>query len=298
MATLREIRRRITGIQNTQKITRAMKMVAAAKLRRAQEGVTAARPYARRISELLRHVVTKVDPSENPLLTSRELQRVCLVVVTSETGLCGAFNSNIIRTAALRIDEEYRELRRRDRVELITVGKKGSEYFGKRSYNVRARHVGFFQNLTFHGAQQVVDEVTKGYLEGVFDRVEVIYNEFKSVIHQRVVVEQLLPVPPEDLQPPPGLKGLAQVDYIYEPSAREILTELVPRHLAFQLWRVFLESFAAEQGARMTAMGNATENAKELITDLTLEFNNARQAAITKELLEIVSGAEALREED
>jgi F-type H+-transporting ATPase subunit gamma len=295
VATLREIRRRIIGIQSTQKITRAMKMVAAAKLRRSQEGVIAARPYARKTSELLRHVVTKVDLSDHPLLAPRELQRVCLVVVTSDSGLCGGFNSNIIRTAVLRIDEEYRDLRQQEHVELITVGKKGSEYFTKRSYAVRAKHVGFFQNLSFHAAQQVVDEVTKGYLEGAFDRVEVIYNEFKSVIQQRVVVEQLLPVPPEELQPAPGLKGLAQIDYIYEPSAHEILSALVPRHLSFQLWRIFLESFAAEQGARMTAMDNATENAKELITDLTLEFNNARQGAITKELLEIVSGAEALR---
>jgi F-type H+-transporting ATPase subunit gamma len=295
VATLREIRGRISGIRNTQKITKAMKMVAAAKLRRAQERAMAARPYARKISELLRHLVTKVDLRLHPLLTPREVRRVCVIVVTADRGLCGAFNANIIKAAVQHIEDHYAEHWRSGRLHLMTVGKKGSDFFSKRSYPVLAKYVGVFQDLSFVSAQGIVDRMTKEYLQGTFDRVDVVYNEFKSVVQQNIVIEQLLPVPPEELTPLPGRRGLAQIEYIYEPTSGEILDALVPRHLGFQMWRVLLESNSAEQGARMTAMENATENARELIRDLTLAYNNARQAAITKELLEIVSGAEALR---
>jgi F-type H+-transporting ATPase subunit gamma len=289
MATLREIRRRITGVKNTQKITKAMKMIAAARLRRAQEAIIAARPYSRKLGELLRHLVTKTDPSLNPLLVAREVKTVLLVVVTSDRGLCGSFNGNLIKSAVLHLQTHEGV-----DVKLLTIGRKGSEYFAKRNYNVVAKHSGIFQALDFQHARAVVDEITRGYLGGDFDRVDVIYNEFKSVLQQRVVTEQLLPIPPEETKPSNDLHALSQVDYIYEPSSQEIVNALVPRHLNFQLWRVLLESNAAAQGAQMTAMDNATENASELIRELTLKFNNARQASITKELLEVVSGAEAL----
>jgi len=292
MATLREIRSRITGVKNTQKITNAMKMVAAAKLRRAQEGIFAARPYARKISQLLRHVVTKVDPSLHPLFAPREVHGILYVVVTADRGLCGAFNANIAKAAEHEMRTTAADFMKEGKVRLVTVGKKGFEYFGKRGYSLFSKHVGIFGSLEFQRARGIVDEVTAGYLKGEFDRVVLVYNEFKSVIQQRIVVEQLLPIPPEELAPE---KSHVQVDYIYEPSSREIIDALVPKHLNFQLWRVLLESNAAEQGARMSAMDNATENAKDIIKGLSLSFNNARQAAITKELLEIVGGAEALK---
>jgi F-type H+-transporting ATPase subunit gamma len=293
MATLREIRRRISGIKSTQKITKAMQMVAAARLRRAQVAIVSTRPYARKLGELLRHVVTKVDPSLHPLLVTREIKNAALVVVTADRGLCGSFNSNLIKAAIQHIaaDEQQRRLG----VKVITIGRKGFDYFSKREYKLHAKHIGIFHSLDFSHARAVVQQLTDGYLKGEFDSVEVIYNEFKSVIQQRIVVEQLVPIPPEEIHGPKNLRALAQVDYIYEPSSGEIIDALVPRHLNIQMWRILLESNAAEQGARMTAMDNATENAKELIRELTLKFNNARQAAITKELLEIVSGAEALK---
>jgi F-type H+-transporting ATPase subunit gamma len=289
MATLREIRRRISGVKNTQKITKAMKMVAAARLRRAQEAIISTRPYARKLGDLLRHLVTKVDVNLNPLLVGRETKNVLLVVITADRGLCGSFNSNIIKASVNHL-KNYSGVN----AKVLTVGRKGTDFFGKRNFNVVSRHPGIFTDLDFGDAREILQEVVDGYLKGEYDKVEVIYNEFKSVIQQRIVIEQLLPIPPEELKSAPGQRDLSQVDYIYEPSSAEIVNALVPRHLNFQMWRMLLESNAAEQGARMTAMDNATENAKELIRDLTLKFNNARQASITKELLEIVSGAEAL----
>ena len=289
MATLREIRGRIKGVKNTQKITKAMKMVAAARLRRATEAIVSTRPYSRKLGELLRHLVTKVDLDLNPLLAGRETKNVLLVVVTADRGLCGSFNSNIIKASVNHL-KSYSGLN----VRIVTVGRKATDFFGKRNFDVKAKHPGIFTGLDFSDARGIVQEVTEGYLKGEYDKVEVIYNEFKSVIQQRIVIEQLLPIPPEEVKAKGDLHSLAQVDYIYEPSSSEIVNTLLPRHLNFQMWRILLESNAAEQGARMTAMDNATENAKELIRDLTLVFNNARQAAITKELLEIVSGAEAL----
>lgn len=296
MATLREIRRRITSVTNTQKITKAMKMVAAAKLRRAQEGIVSTRPYARKLGELLRHLVTKVDTRINPLLTPREVKRVAIVSVTADRGLCGAFNGNIIKATVNHIKEKYTGFTEVDHgLRLVTVGRKGFDFFNKRDYELYSKHIGVFQALDFQRARGIVAELTSGYLKGEFDLVIVIYNEFKSVIQQRIVIEQLLPIPPEETKPSNDIRSLSQVDYIYEPSAAEIINALVPRHLNFQIWRILLESYAAEQGARMAAMDNATTNAKELIRDLTLSYNKARQAAITKELLEIVSGAEALK---
>jgi len=296
MATLREIRRRVTSVTSTQKITKAMKMVAAAKLRRAQEALVSARPYARKMNELLKHLVTKVDPSIHPLLREREVHRVVVVVVSGDRGMCGAFNGNIIKAAVDHVNTYYSNLLQEPNgVRIVTVGKKATDFFSKRNYNLYAKHVGLFGNLHIGHARTIIQQLTDDYLKGEIDKVEVIYNEFKSVIQQRVVFEQILPILPEQIHKTNDIHALAQVDYIYEPSSNDIINLLLPKHLNFLMWHVLLESSTAEEGARMTAMNNATENAKELIRDLTLSYNKARQASITKELLEIVSGAEALK---
>jgi F-type H+-transporting ATPase subunit gamma len=296
VATLREIRRRIGGVKSTEKITKAMKMVAAAKLRRAQEGLMSTRPYARKLNELLRHVVTKTDPSVHPLFQYREEKRVLLVVISGDRGMCGSFNSNVLKAAVEHIETKYGQLLQQpEGVRVVAIGKKAVEFFAKRSYELHAKYPGVFANLQFGQARTITQQIIDEYLDGRYDRVEVIYNEFKSIIQQRIVVEQLLPIPPEQIEKSKDLHSLAQVDYLYEPSCSEIINVLLPKHLNFQVWRMLLESSTAEEGARMTAMNNATENAKELIQDLTLSYNKARQASITTELLEIVSGAEALK---
>ncbi len=290
MATLREIRRRITGVKNTQKITKAMKMVAAAKLRRAQDSVIAARPYARKMKELLNHLASVVDAGAHPHFAARPVKNAAVIVVTADRGLCGAFNANLIRAAAAHMRDRHGELAARGGLKLICIGRKGSEFFTKHEYALAAKYLGVFSGLQFTAAKAIVSDISRAFLAGEIDLVEIVYNEFKSIMQHRVVIEQYLPIPAA------GADGTHRsgVDYIYEPSAEEIVSALVPRHLDFQLWRVLLESNAAEQGARMSAMDNATTNASELIRDLQLAYNKARQASITKELLEIVSGAEAL----
>ena len=308
MATLREIRRRISGVKSTQKITKAMKMVAAAKLRRSQDAVIAARPYARKMKELLQQLSGVVDVTAQPLFASREVKNVAIVVVTADRGLCGAFNANIIRSAAQHIRTRYPELQASGNVKLIVIGKKGHDFFLKNEYHIAEKHLGIFSSLNFSKAQEIAGEFVRRYLRGEYDRVEIIYNEFKSIVHQKLVIDQLLPIP--HAAPQPSVKDASQpqlhdgshaggksgIDYIYEPSVTEIIAALLPKHLNFAIWKVLLESNASEQGARMTAMDNATTNASDLIRELQLSYNNARQASITKELLEIVSGAEALKQ--
>ena len=295
MATLRDIRRRISGVKSTQKITKAMKMVAAAKLRRAQESILQARPYARKMAEMLRDLSGKVDATKFPHFVQRPAERICLIVVTADRGLCGAFNTNVIRAAVTHIEKNYQEGTAAGRLALSCVGRKGNDFFGKRNYTIAFRHTGIFNTLNFGNARAIIEEVVAGYTAGKFDKVEVVYNEFKNAVQQRIVLEQLLPIPPE--QPATDLLKLPRmlVDYIYEPSSDEILSALVPKHLNFQMWRILLESNAAWLGAQMTAMENASTNAKEMIRTLELSYNKARQGSITKELLEIVSGAEALK---
>ncbi len=293
MATLREIRGRIGGIRSTQKITKAMKMVSAAKLRRAQDAVIAARPYARKMKELLQHLAGVVDVSTHPLFARRASEKVALIVVSADRGLCGAFNANIIRTSAAYINSRRQGESGQIGVRLYVIGKKGFDYFSKNNYAIANKYVGVFANLNFSLAQTVVADVVQGFQAGQYDTVDVVYNEFKSIIHQRVVTEQLLPIP--SIEASSEKKTSLRADYIYEPSGAAIISELVPKHLNFQMWRILLESNAAEQGARMTSMDNATTNANDLIRDLQLLYNKARQASITKELLEIVSGAEALK---
>ena len=270
-------------------------MVAAAKLRRAQDVVIAARPYARKMKQLLQHLASVVDVTANPLFAERSVNRVAVVIVTADRGLCGAFNSNIIRAAATHIRTKYGEMHKAGNVKVIAVGRKGSDFFSKNQYAIANKYVGIFAGLNFGNAQTIVTELVKRYLNGEYDRVEIVYNEFKSIIQQSVVIDQLLPIPATDASQSSNPKSRTSVDYIYEPSSTEIISALLPKHLNFQMWRILLESNASEQGARMTAMDNATTNASDLIRGLQLSYNKARQASITKELLEIVSGAEALK---
>jgi F-type H+-transporting ATPase subunit gamma len=294
MATLREIRRRIAGVKSTQKITKAMKMVSAAKLRRAQDAIIGARPYARKMKELIGHLLSAVEEVENPYLFPREIKNIAIVVVTSDRGLCGAFNSNIIKAAVNHINQNYSALNQSGKLHLVTIGKKGYDYFMKRSYKVDKKYIGIFHNLNFEYAKDIVAELSNGFLSGKYDKVEIIYNEFKSVMQQRIAIETLFPLGANGTGSASG-NNKSKTDYIYEPSAIHIVNSLIPKYLNFQIWRILLESNAAEQGARMTAMDNATTNARDLISSLQLGYNKARQASITKELLEIVSGAEALK---
>ena len=290
MATLREVRNRISGVKKTQKITKAMKMVAAAKLRRAQSAVVGARPYARGMKSLLQRLQPSMEPGSEPLATARPLVTLGVVVVTSDRGMCGAFNTNILRAAQVHMAAVMPDFRTANSVRLFLVGKKATDFFTKQQLPIAARHPGFFGRLSFGEAQAVATEIVDLYLRGEIDRVDVVYNEFKSVAQQRIVIEQFLPLVPEAASPGSAPRA---VDYIYEPSQKDIISALLPRFLNFSLWRIFLESNASEQGARMAAMENATENAREMIETLQLQYNKARQAAITKELLEVVSGAEA-----
>src|SRR5438552_12833141 len=283
MPALVDIRRRIRSVKNTQQITKAMKMVSAAKLRRAQDAIFMARPYARKMMEVLASLAARAQQGAHPLLEQREGERVLLVLITADKGLCGGFNANIIR-AAVRFLED----RRREGVELELLGKKGRDFFRRRQYRVRSERVGVFQALRFAVAQDLAHELVDAYVERETDQVFLIYNEFKSVIQQRVVVERLLPIERIALQPHEPAQ-----DYIYEPSPEKIFGELLPKHVEVQVWRALLESAAAEHGARMAAMDAATNNADDMIERLTLYMNKVRQAAITKEIIEVVSGAGA-----
>ncbi len=291
MATLRDIKRRIKGVKNTQQITKAMKMVAAAKLRRAQENIINSRPYSRKISEVLSHLLKIEKNINNPLITERKTENVALIVITSDRGLCGSFNMNVIRYAEDFLKNELDEFNRNGKVLLYCLGKKGNDHFTRRNYNVSGSYPGIFSHLKFEFASGLVRELTHKYLSGEIDKVLVVYNEFKSVIQQKTVIEQFLPIKPfED-----SSVESSYSEYIYEPDKPGIINSMLPKHLNSQMWRYLLESYAAELGARMTAMDMATENAKELIRSLNLTYNKERQASITREIIEIVSGANALK---
>jgi len=281
MPALVDLRRRIRSVKSTQQITRAMKMISAAKLRRAQDAIYAARPYAREMLEVLNSLATRADPHGHPLLQERSGSRTLLVVVTADRGLCGAFNANIVRAATGFLRE-----RDQSSSSLELVGRRGRDYFRRRSYTIRAERVGIFQALRFASAREIAGELIQEYLEDRVDEVHVVYNEFKSIIQQRVVVERLLPIEKLVLEP----QEPAQ-DYVYEPAPKQLFASLLPRHVEVQLWRTLLESAAAEHGARMAAMDAATNNAAEMIEKLTLYMNKVRQAKITNEIIEVVSGA-------
>jgi F-type H+-transporting ATPase subunit gamma len=290
MATLRDIQRRIRSVQSTQKITRAMKLVAAAKLRRAQERIVSARPYATKMAELLGNLVSGQgsEGAAHPLLEQREGPRRQIVIITADKGLAGAFNSNIIRRSL-----EFVRSSNTTEVTLVVVGRKARDFYRRRQFTIKRDMIGFWDKLAYSHAQELADYFMAQYLEGEVDEVHLIYNEFRSVAVQRPVRVQLLPIPKTEAT---GTESEAAVDYIYEPSPEAILGDLLPRHVRMQVYRALMESLAGEYGARMTAMEAATKAAKDMINILSIQYNKARQEKITKELLDIVGGAEALKQ--
>ena len=281
MPALIDIRRRIRSVKNTQQITKAMKMVSAAKLRRAQEAMFAARPYARKMMEVLNSLASRAQPELHPLLQEHGDKRILLLVVTSDKGLCGGFNANILRTAARFLEE-----RAGKDLALECLGRKGRDFFKRRRFRIRNEHIGLFQSVKFAAAKAIAQDLIRAYAGQELDQVYLLYNEFKSVVQQRIVVERLLPI--ERLAFEPTEPAL---DYIYEPLPAQIFAEILPRHVEIQVFRALLESAAAEHGARMSAMDAASNNASDMIDRLTLYMNKVRQAAITKEIIEVVSGA-------
>jgi len=284
VAKTRDIKRRIRSIRNTMQVTKAMKMVSAAKLRRAQDRILAARPYANSMLEVLRSLAARADASAHPLLRERGDERVELVVMTGDKGLCGSFNTNIHKTATGFL-ERYgdRELT------VHVVGKKGRDYFRRRKYSVHREWVDVFRDVSYRLAAEIARDLMGRYVAEELDAIYVAYNEFKSTIQQAPVVERLLPIERAELE-----AGQVAEDYIYEPDAKALFERLLPRHVEVQVFRALLESAAAEHAARMTAMDSATNNAADLIESLTLHMNRVRQASITTEIIEVVSGAEAL----
>jgi F-type H+-transporting ATPase subunit gamma len=283
MAALLDIRRRIRSVKSTQQITRAMKMVAAARLRRAQDRIFNARPYAKQMMALLSSLAARTTDRSHPLLAERPVERQLLVLVTADRGLCGAFNTNLIRAAQSYLDEH------RDRdVSIITVGRKGRDYFIRQPVKVIGEYINIFGRLEFSQAQPISQRIIELYMKEKVDAVDVIYNEFKSIMTQRVRVERYLPIKP--IVP---AQGESLIDYIYEQPAQEIFNALLPRYVETEVYRALLESQAAELAARMTAMDAATNNAREMIDNLTLYMNRVRQAQITREIIEVVSGAAA-----
>ncbi|GAB3510091.1 ATP synthase F1 subunit gamma [Spirosoma knui] len=292
MASLKEVRARIASINSTQQITKAMKMVAAAKLRRAQDSITQLRPYAQKLSQMLGTVSAGAETaSESPYKQARPVGRVLIIVITSDRGLCGAFNTNAVKGALALMEEKYAAQARSGNVEIMAIGKKGAEAFQRRGFKVNTTHVDAFGSLSFATVRAAAEEAMDGFAAGRYDAVEVVYNEFRNAAVQIVRTEQMLPIVAAEA--PTGAVASA-INYTFEPSEEEIITELIPKTLKIQLYKAVLDSNASEHGARMTAMDKATENAGELLKELRLVYNRTRQAAITTEILEIVGGAEAL----
>ncbi|MFQ5449217.1 MAG: ATP synthase F1 subunit gamma [Nitrospinaceae bacterium] len=288
MPNLKDIKRRIRSVKNTQQITKAMKLVSASKLRRAQQAILHARPYAIHMMEVLNHLSARCNPDLHPLLSEREGDKVVLLIITADRGLCGGFNGNIIRKAMKVIQENSEK-----EIFLLAAGKRGLDYFRHRPYKILQDFAGWTKRFDYLKAQEIGDILAELFIQKAADRVFVVYNEFKSVMQQEVIVEQLLPIVPEKLEVQKDQPYV--VDYIYEPDEEAILGNLLKRYMTVEVFRAFLESSASEHGARMTAMDSATRNAGEMIDGLSLTYNKARQAYITKELIEIVNGAEALK---
>ncbi len=283
MANIRDIRRRIRSAKNIQQITRAMKFVSAARLRKAQERVIAARPYAQQMLAVLNSLASRVPAQSHPLLAQRDGKRIELVIITADKGLCGAYNTNILKSAV-----EFLTRHTDTAVDLNILGKRGRDFFRRRSYSVRHEAINVLAKPSFADASAIARDIIEEFVQGKNDQVWLLYNEFKSVVHQRVVVEPLLPV--KRLE---GLEETQLVEYLYDEPPAQIFSNLLPRHVESQIFRALLEAAASEQGARMTAMDAATKNASEMIESLTLYANKVRQAGITKELIEVVSGAAA-----
>jgi F-type H+-transporting ATPase subunit gamma len=292
MANLKEVRNRIGSVSSTQQITKAMKMVSAAKLKRATNAIVQLRPYATKLKELLSNLSSSLEDGSSPFLQQREPVRVLIIAVSSNRGLAGAFNANVIKTANNLIAEKYSEQLKAGNVSIVAIGKKSQEYYERRKYNVIGNNTELYNDLSFANASLITESIMEGFLKGQYDRVEIVYNHFKNAAMQFLITEQLLPVPKTELKK--DEVATSQVDYILEPSQEEIVAELIPKNIKIQLYRAVLDSVASEHGARMTAMDKATENAGDLLKALKLAYNQARQAAITTELTEIVSGAAAL----
>jgi F-type H+-transporting ATPase subunit gamma len=294
MANLKEVRNRIGSVSSTQQITKAMKMVSAAKLKRATNAIVQLRPYANKLKELLSNLSASLEDGSSPFLADRIPAKVLIITVSSNRGLAGAFNANVIKTANTLIAEKYSEQLKAGNVSIVSIGKKTQEYYQRRKYNVIGNNSDVYNNLNFANVSLITESIMEGFLKGDYDRVELVYNQFKNAAVQFLIAEQLLPVPKLEVkQEAKGAKG-PQVDYILEPSQEEIVEQLIPKNIKIQVYRAVLESNASEHGARMTAMDKATENAGDLLKALKLAYNQARQAAITTELTEIVSGAAAL----
>lgn len=292
MATLRDIKQRILGVKSTQQITKAMKMVAAARLRRAQENIINAKPYSRKMAEVISNLINSDTLNLNNLFTEKEVKNLAIIIITSDRGLCGGFNMNAIRKTEELINDVYADLLRENKVHLYCLGKKGNDYFSKKpKYNVVGSYPGIFSHLKFEFAAKLANDLTTKFVNNEYDKVVIVYNEFRSVIQQNITAKQFLPIPAIENN---DVKDKS-INFIYEPDQSTILNSLLPRYLKGQMWTFLLDSYAAELGARMTAMDMATENAKEIIRTLQIKFNKERQAAITKEILEIVSGANALK---
>lgn len=286
MATIREIKRRITAVISTQKITRAMQMVAAAKLRRAQENILKARPYAMALEKTIAQVAMKTKRDTHPLLKEQTSDnKVLFVVVTADSGLCGGFNANLIRSARSYLEENSDK-----DVSLFCIGRKGRDFFRNLETEIVSEKIMFFNHLNYSDSVEAITRIKELFFQNHYDKVDVLYNEFKSAIAQILRVKQLLPLVPAEPE-----KGITTIDYLYEPDEYTVFDSLIPYHLEIQMWRILLESYAAEMGSKMTAMDAATENATDLINTLTIKYNRARQALITKEISEIVGGAEAMK---
>jgi F-type H+-transporting ATPase subunit gamma len=294
MANLKEVRNRISSVSSTQQITKAMKMVSAAKLKRATNAIVALRPYATKLKELLGNLSASLEDGSSPFLQDREPVRVLVVVVTSNRGLAGAFNANAIKTANNLIAEKYSKQLAAGNVSIVAIGKKSQEFYERRKYNVIGNNNDVYLDLNFINVSKITESIMDGFLKGQYDRVELVYNQFRNAAMQILTSEQLLPVPKTVATANKDAKPANTIDYILEPSQQEIVEQLIPKNIKIQVYKAVLDSYASEHGARMTAMDKATENAGDLLKALKLAYNQARQAAITTELTEIVSGAAAL----
>jgi len=292
MATLRDIKRSISGVKSTQKITKAMKMVSAARLNKAQENIINSRPYSRKISEVLSQLLLVEKNYEHPFLRDSSDEKVAIIAISSDRGLCGAFNNNIISAVERMIKTDYSEQNMNKNVSLFCIGKKTNDYFTRHGYNVVQGFNGIFGDLKFEFVAQLNKQLSSKFISEDFSKIIVVYNKFKSVAQQKVTSMQLYPIKPESSS---EISQELNIDYIFEPDKKSIIDGLLPQYLNAQLWSILLDSYAGELGARMTAMDMATDNASEMISSLQLTYNKRRQAAITNEILEIVSGANALK---
>ena len=287
MASLKSIKKRIVSVKNTRQITKAMKMVSAAKLRRAQENVVAARPYAKKLGEVMQSLAKNLEGDLHPLLEKRDAKKLLLIVITSDRGLCGGFNTNLCKAGDRYLKEKMNSY---EQVSVLTIGRKGNEFLKSR-YTVYKNFANVLAKPSYQTAAMLAQEVIDGFVAGEYDQVELLYNSFRTVMSQDITFQQLLPVEPEVA----GASDETPVEYIYEPSVGELLAEILPKNIEVQIFKAMLETVAGEHGARMTAMDSASKNANEMIGKLTLQYNRARQAAITTELMEIISGSESIK---